>query len=675
MKGTTRCTLLTAAMAMVIVLPLGARQSAAPDLDRSQRATLQAIVAAVDRATSSGAQPADWPVHTLRASDGSHYVAFSLIAPPGIVPNQSVALYVRLATRRVEGVSTTTLERSAVAEWLAGQRSTPLPKERGIAFGEMPQYGAGASASRAGTLVPQNLQLLEMERERARERREERDRERKATLEGESQRGARPLLPFEDFDLNAVSAADSGGTVVIRRSLTAGPGDYVLSVAWADPKAKDPGRAVTVVQRPLNLPVASTSEFGLSSVIIADSVGVQQTPLRSDEQSKRPYSIGPIEIVPARDAVFTSDEPLSLVIQVINPRAGADGKPDVAVGFRVTRTTGARQEHIGTLSPQVYNRTTLPLDFDVAKGHPIFAAVEVPLNTFKRGAYRMQVMAEDRLSGASAASDATFTVVATPAVLLRDAPSVAPSFRRDAVLEPALVTAMVDTLRPPRPSSALTAALDAARDRRFIDLVREDTVDPSERGIRAVLRALSLYALGDTATAVAVPLRQATEAGAPVAAIQTLTGGLRAFEGNDREALAAWQRAVDAGLPGATLGPLMVDAYLRQGDSTRATELAQTTLATRPGDPEMVRRLASAHIAAGQMPLAIPLLDQRLQQQPDDLDAQWLLLHALFSGYVKGDGAANETAGRARFKEVAARYIAANGRHAGLATEWLAVVQ
>ena len=673
MKGTTRCTLLTAAMAIMILPPLGGQQPEAPDLDRDQRATLQAIVAAVDRAASGGTQPADWPVHTLRASDGSHYVAFSLVAPPGLAPNQRVALYVRLATRRLEGV-TTTLERSAVSEWLAGQRSTPLPKERGIAFGEMPTYGAGAIASR-GTVGPQGLQLLEMERERARERREERDRERKATLEGESQRAARPLLPFEDFDLNAVSAADSGGTVVIRRSLTAGPGDYVLSVAWADPKAKDPGRAVTVVQRPLNLPVASTSEFGLSSVIIADSVGVQQTPLRSDEQSKRPYSIGPIEIVPARDAVFTSDEPLSLVIQVINPRAGADGKPDVAVGFRVTRTTGARQEHIGTLSPQVYNRTTLPLDFDVAKGHPIFAAVEVPLNTFKRGAYRMQVMAEDRLSGASAASDATFTVVATPAVLLRDAPSVAPSFRRDAVLEPALVTAMVDTLRPPRPSSALTAALDAARDRRFIDLVREDTVDPSERGIRAVLRALSLYALGDTATAVAVPLRQATEAGAPVGAIHTLTGGLRAFEGNDREALAAWHSAIDSGLPRATLGPVMVDAYLRQGDNARASELAQSTLAARPGDPEMTRRLAATHIAAGQIALATPLLEQQLQLQPDDVDAQWLLLHALFAGYVNGEGAARDSSFRSRFKDVAARYIAANGRHATLAAEWLAVVQ
>jgi Tetratricopeptide repeat len=674
MTGIIRVSVLTMAMAALVARPAASQQPEAPDLTRDQRATLRAIVVAVDEAASaSGPSSVEWPVHTLRASDGSHYVAFSLVAPPGLAPNQRVALYVRLATRRVEGV-TTTPERSAVAEWLAGQRSTPaLPKERGIAFGEMPTYGAGSIASR-GTVGPQGLQLLEMERERARERREARDRERKATLEGEAQRSARPLLPFEDFDLGASSATDSGGAPVIRRSLTAGPGDYVLSVAWVDATANDAARAVKVLQRPLSLPIASTSEFALSSVIIADSVGVQQTPLRSDEQSRRPYSIGPIEVVPARDAVLMSNEALSLVVQVINPRAAPDGKPDVAVGFRLYRMSGSGQEHVGILSPQIYNRTTLPLDFDVAKGHPIFAAVEVPLHTFKRGGYRMQVLADDRLGGVSATADATFTVVATPAVLLREAPSVAPLFRRDALLEPALVTALVDTLRPPRPSSALTAALDAARDRRFIDLVREDAVDPSERGARAVLRALSLYALGDTTTAVAVPLRQATEAGAPGAAIQTLTGGLRAFEGNDREALAAWQRAVDAGLPGATLGPVMFDAYLRQGDSTRAGELAQTTLATRPGDPAMMRRLASAHIAAGHMALAIPLLDQRLQQQPDDLDAQWLLLHALFSGYVKGDGGANETAGRARFKEVAAPYIAAKGRNAGLATEWLAVV-
>jgi tetratricopeptide repeat protein len=675
MKGTTRWILLTVAMALVIAPPLAGRQPEAPNLDRDQRATLQAMVAAVDRAASSGTQPADWPVHTLRASDGSHYVAFSLISPPGIAPNRPVALYVRLATRRIEGVTTTTIERSAVAEWLAGQRSTPLQKERGIAFGEMPTYGAGAIAARGPTTISQGLQLLDLERERARERREERDRERKASLEGESQRPARPLLPFEDFDLNAVSAADSGGAAVIRRSLTAGPGEYVLSVAWADPKAKDPARAVTVVQRPLNLPIASTSEFGLSSVIIADSVGVQQTPLGSDEQSKRPYSIGPIEIVPARDAIFTSDEPLSVVVQVINPRAGADGKPDVAVGFRLTRTTGARQENVGILNPQVYDRSTLPLDFDVAKGHPIFAAVEVPLHTFKRGTYRMQVMAEDRLGGASTTADATFTVVATPAVLLREAPSVAPSFQRDALLEPSVVAAMVDSLRPPRPSPGLAAALEAARGGRFIDLVREDAVDPSENGIRAVLRALALYSLGDTTTAVALRLRQGAEAGASAAAIHTLTGGLRAFEGNDREALAAWHTAIDSGLPRTALAPLIVDAYLRQGDNTRAGELAETTLAARPGDPEMTRRLAATHIAAGQIALATPLLEQRLQQQPDDMDGQWLLLHALFSEYARGEGAAKQPSFAARFKDVAARYIAGNGRHASLASEWLAVVQ
>ena len=74
------------------------------------------------------------------------------------------------------------------------------------------------------------------------------------------------------------------------------------------------------------------------------------------------------------------------MFQVINPAGAADGKPDVEIGFRVTRLVGDREEAVGTLPAQRHGAATLPVDFDVAKGHPLFAAVQASLARLKAAA-------------------------------------------------------------------------------------------------------------------------------------------------------------------------------------------------------------------------------------------------------------------------------------------------
>ena len=76
------------------------------------------------------------------------------------------------------------------------------------------------------------MSLMAMERARAKQEKEDRDRERKAELEG-TEKANRNVLPFEDFEI-----ATTPNGHAIERALTAGPGDYVLYVAWADPSAK-----------------------------------------------------------------------------------------------------------------------------------------------------------------------------------------------------------------------------------------------------------------------------------------------------------------------------------------------------------------------------------------------------------------------------------------------------
>lgn len=586
-----------------IVATAGAQPvSDASKLSRQQRAALQAIVAAVDSgAPAMPVADAEWPLHVLRASDGSHYVAFSIIDAPDLQPERPAVFYVRLATRS-DSLMAGTTERSTLAEWLAGRTAAPPPAgRRGIAFGDMPTYGAGSIAQRGPGAQTQTLQLLDLERQRAREKRDTEERERKAALEGEAtSRGPRPLLPFEDFDVRSLESPD-GASAVLRRSFTAGPGDYELTVAWADPAARNVPSTVRVVRRAVSLPTASMTELALSSVIVADDVLVRETPLAATDQTAFPYSIGSMDIRPAADHVLTNDERLALVVQVINARGSSSGKPDVVVGFRLFRKTGAAEEPVGTLASQIYNEITLPVDFDVAKRHPIFAAVGVPLRTFKRGEYRLEISATDRLAGTGVTRDTTFTVTATAAALLAEAPPLAPRF------------------------------------------------DPAS---------------------LAAPLQQALQQPESPAAVQIMRGGQRAGQGNDVEAIEIWQAAIDAGADRAVVTPLLVDALLRRGEAARAIAAVRQAGEAGAHDPQLTRQLAAAHMALERREEALEILERHLEGAPDDADAQWLAIHALFAGFAKSDGPGSDESGRARLMDLLAKYITAEGTHTALAREW-----
>lgn len=656
---------LTAGAAVCLAQP----QPAPPNLSRSERAALQAVVQAMDNnAAVQDVAERDWPVHVLRASDGSHYVAFS-VATAAPASKRPIVLYVRLATRpnaTTSGVS----ERSAVAEWLAGNAPQPPLNQRGIAFVDMPTFGAGAIASRGPG--PQALQLLELERQRARQRREAEERQRRESLEGRStDRGPRPLLPFEDFAGRALSASDAAGRLVIRRSLTAGPGDYDLLVGWVDAEAKTPGASVRIVKRRLTLAPASTTAFALSSVIVADEVTVRETPQPATEQAASPYSIGVLDITPARDHTLTNDGRLALVVQVINAKGSATGKPDVLVGFRIFKRGDTGEQLIGSLASQTYNESTVPPDFDVTRGHPLFAAVAVPMRTFKRGHYRIEIGANDRVAGTGTTTEAEFTVVATPEALLADAPPVTTAFRRADLLQAGTLEELLSTLTPPRPTAAFAAALASARAGRFAELIRDDAIDPEEAGARALLRTLAMYALGDTAASLAPPLLQSLQRSVAPAAVHLLLGAVRAAGNNDAEAIAAWEAAQAAGLDPRSVALLLSDAWLRLGNAASAAGVAE-----RAGDdPGLLRRVAAARIAAGRYGDALAAADRILARRPDDIDAGWLALHALFAGFVRGHGPGSDAAGRTRIADLAGRHVAAKGRHAALAAEWAEAVK
>lgn len=533
---------LVSALALVSASSAAA-QAPRSELSRSQRAALQAILAALDTSPRQPSIPdEDWPLHVLRASDGSHYVAFSLHGQKDLASGRPLVFYVRLAT-----AGSPARERSAVAEWLAGQTPMPPQGQRGIAFGDMPTFGAGSVATRGPGAQSQTLQLLELQRERAREKREAEERRRRAELEGAGMRTAATtpaLLPFEDFDVRALDSPVPGTPPVLRRSFTAGPGEYELAVGWADPSARDIATSVRVARRRIVLPPASTTELALSTPIVADAVSLRDTPRGPSDQTAFPYSLGALDIVPARDHRLTPEERLTVVVQVINARGTPDGMPDVVVGFRVFRRDGSAERLVGTLVPQRYNVETLPPDFDVRLRHPIFAAVGVPLRDFRRGEYRLEISAQDRLAGRGVTTDVSFTVAATARTLLAEAPPLAARF--DANRIAATLRQLLAAAEPEDAVRIMNGAQRASegRDREAIALW-EEAAPRTDRTLLAPLLVGALLRMGDTPRA-AQAAREALEHGGDPHPLAAQLAAAEILAGRRAEALGMLERRLAA---------------------------------------------------------------------------------------------------------------------------------
>ena len=228
-----------------------------------------------------------------------------------------------------------------------------------------------------------------------------------------------------------------------------------------------------------------------------------------------------------------------------------------------------------------------------------------------------------------------------------------------------MLHSVLDALTPAAPSAALKRALGIAAAGKFVDLLVEEPVPAAEQGVRAALTGLALYSVGDASSA--VTFQRALQLNAPAAPTQVLIGAARAMQGRDPDAIAAWQAAIDGGLRSSIVAPFLIDAYLRRGDGARAATLVAAELGGRAPEGAWIRAAAATAIATGKDRDAIAVLDARLTQQPDDAEAQWLLLHALYGSIVRGGDKSNT----GRFAKAAQDY---RGPNQTLVAEWLKVV-
>jgi hypothetical protein len=364
--------------------------------------------------------------------------------------------------------------------------------------------------------------------------------------------------------------------------------------------------------------------------------------------------------------VFSRDERLAVAFQVINAQPSDTGKPDVAVDFRIVRVEGEREVPIASLNPQVYTEATMPADFDLRLGHPLFVAVGAPLTTVSRGSHRLKITVNDRRAGVIRLADAAFTVAGTPLSMLSEAPPLGRPFRRDDAIEGAMLTTLVQGLTPASPSPALQRALAHAAGRKFVDLLAEEAVPSPERAARAALTGLALYSIGDASAL--TQFQRAYALGGPGGPIQFLTGAVRATQNRDVDAIAAWQSAKEEGFD--AVAPFLAEAYLRRNDGERAAAVVASNSGVVAANGGWSRTVAATHLANGRDADAMAVLESRLAQEPGDVDASWLLLQALYGRIVK-DGGGDRT----RFDNAAQEYIKAGRPNAALAEEWVKVLK
>jgi hypothetical protein len=308
-----------------------------------------------------------WNSHFMRAADGRVYVPFTVTLDDADAGFESIAMYVRVMPRGTKGP----VGRGRVS---GSDMATPVSApERQFSRGNPT---AGEASARLGLM---------------------------ATELG----SVRP--PFEGFFVARMPATAS--PPIVRRSLVVAPGDYDLYVAVRERPGSGSRAAPkgAVLRHTLSVPDLGGNEPVMSSVILADRIDALAKRLSPSQQADRPYAFGSTEIFPAADATFAQDDVLSVVFFVYNLAVDKANLPDVTVEYRF-RQMSSPAKVFGELVPQRLSRAHTTPAFDAKAGHQLAVTQALPLTTFPRDNYELEISVTDNLSGHSIQRAVRFTV-------------------------------------------------------------------------------------------------------------------------------------------------------------------------------------------------------------------------------------------------------------------------
>jgi hypothetical protein len=308
-----------------------------------------------------------WTGHFMRASDGRVYVPFTVTLDEVDTGFESIAMYVRVVPR---GTKSTAGNSRVSGSDLATPVSAP---ERQFSRGNPT---AGEASARLG------LMASELGR-------------------------VRP--PFEGFFVARMPA--NATPPFLRRSLVVAPGDYDLYVAVRE-RPRAGARAApkwAVLQQTLTVPDLGGHEPTMSSIILANRIDPLTKRLSPSQGAERPYAIGSAEVFPDADATFAQDDVLIVVFFAYHLAVDQANLPDVTVEYRF-RQMSSPWEVFGELAPVRLSRAHTPPVFDVKAGRQLAVTQALPLATFPRDNYELDIAVTDNLSGFSIQRVVRFTV-------------------------------------------------------------------------------------------------------------------------------------------------------------------------------------------------------------------------------------------------------------------------
>ena len=266
---------------------------------------------------------------------------------------------------------------------------------------------------------------------------------------------------------------------------------------------------------------------------------------------------------------------------------------------------------------------------------------------------RARIMRGDKLAGVLVRP-----FILEPAPASKGGPIVIPAamarvaaFDRNAVLQPALVSSLLDTIGARSPS--LKSALTEARAGRYGPAALE-ALTAGDQQAAAFLKGLDLYSKGQINEA-ATQLNIAAGPRREFYPAALLLGACFAAGGKDRDAAGIWQMALGSEQRPPIAYTLLADARMRGGQPDAVVTILKPAYAQRPADDELGRRLAIAYMMTAAFGEALPIMDAYLVRHPTDGD---VLFAAVLAHYqiARTTGSELSTADRAKLLKYARAY-------------------
>jgi predicted Zn-dependent protease len=225
------------------------------------------------------------------------------------------------------------------------------------------------------------------------------------------------------------------------------------------------------------------------------------------------------------------------------------------------------------------------------------------------------------------------------------------TFDRGAVLQPALVNGMLDSIAATSPS--LKSAMTEARAGRYGPAALE-ALSAGDQQTAAFLKGLDLYTKGQLPQA-AIQLNIAAGPRREFYPAAFFLGASFAGLSRDQDAAGVWQMALGAEQRPPIAYTLLADARMRGGQIDAVITVLKPAYAQRPADDEVGKRLAIAYLVTAAFSEALPILDSYLTRHPADGDALFAAVLAQYQ-IATATGAELSAADRAKLLKYGRAY-------------------